>query len=361
MPNVRDRGEGGRFMRVSNLVLAGSRKRAVSLGLVTALILASAPASAAKPGGGGTSDPCAALSLDFPAFAYWKANGKNQQIYVADATGKCIRPVAAIKSGTGGGGSIQFSYPVGGVSNRGRVAWVEAPAVVGVDFTVDTGTRQIAVFAKKTIYSGTGGYISLNKNGSALYSIRNLSSGGQVIDRQALDSVGSPMGPPMTVFEAPVGNIVQTISVNGTETYLFADYHPSPGPPTAPRQLVWIPLDATNVVNVILSHAAQKEFTPAAHPTSDLVVYQDYIPVELRIDGCDPLFIKEIGGAPVPYSPPTAYGLKPTWMNDKVLADGRRGPTRTDTGCDYTGTIMQLDPGTGVQTALTSGYDPDGK
>lgn len=333
----------------------------ILMALSASLLLAAAPAVAAKPGGGGT-DPCAAPGLDFPAFAYWKASGKNQQIYVADATGKCIRSVAAIKSGTGGGGSIQFSYPVDGAGDtRGRVAWVEAPAVVGVDFTVDTATRQITVFAKTTTRTQTGGFISLSKNGNTLYSTRYPSSGGLVIDKQALDSVGSPTGPATTVFVAPVGSNVQTISVNGAETYLFADYHPVPGAPTAPWQLVWIPLDSSNVINVIWSHAAQREFTPAAHPSSDLVVYQDVIPVEFRVDGCDPLVIKEIGGATVSYPPPTAYGLKPTWMNGKVLADGRTTPDPTTKGCKYTGTIMQLDLATGVQTALTNGYDPDGR
>ena len=59
-------------------------------------------------------------------------------------------------------------------------------------------------------------------------------------------------------------------------------------------------------------------------------------------------------------TPPLAYGLKPTWVNDKVLADGR-APRLQDGGCDYTGTIMQLDPNTGVQTPLVTGYDPDGR
>ena len=105
---------------------------------------------------------------------------------------------------------------------------------------------------------------------------------------------------------------------------------------------------------------AGKQFTATAHPSLDLVVYDDYIPIAQQTNGCDPLVIKDIGGATVPYPLPLAYGLKPTWVNDKVLADGR-APKFHDVGCDYTGTIMQLDPISGVQTPLVTGHDPDGR
>ena len=52
--------------------------------------------------------------------------------------------------------------------------------------------------------------------------------------------------------------------------------------------------------------------------------------------------------------------MKSTWLNGKVLADGRARSSRDD-GCNYTGIIMQTDSVTGEQTALISGYDPDGR
>ena len=52
--------------------------------------------------------------------------------------------------------------------------------------------------------------------------------------------------------------------------------------------------------------------------------------------------------------------MKSTWLNGKVLADGRIQPTRGD-NCAETGIDDMIDPVTGEQTALTSGYDPDGR
>lgn len=304
------------------------------------------------------SDPCAVAGLDFPAFAFFRISGSAAEFFVADSTGKCVRSVH--KSETGAGPTIQFSYPVGGAPNRGRLAWNEGdsasgPTVVGMDFTVDLATRQLTVFPKTIIHAGTGGYITLSKNGNALYTITYPIPEETVIYKYALSPVGAPLGPPETVFEAPAGAIVGSISVNGADTVIFADWHPAPGPPTAPRQLVWIPLDSSNSYYVIESHDEQLEFAPAAHPSSDLVVYQD----PPSVGSCDRLVIKEIGGATVPYPLQPAYGLLPTWLNGMILADGREWVRNK--GCRYSGIIMRLDPGTGAQTGLTTGRSPDGR
>ena len=314
--------------------------------LCATLAFASTQAMAAKPGGGG-STPCT-TAVGFPAFAYWKPAGNTIEILVADATGKCVRSVIQ-SSGTGA--TIQFSYPVSGTSNRGRIAWVTAPSVVSVDFTVDAVTRQITVFAKKTIYSGTGGFISLSKNGSALYSTRYSGSGAPVIDRIQLDAVGSPAGVPTLVLQAPAASNLQTISVNGDETVIFADYKPIAG--ASVYKLVWILLTDPNTYHEIDSDNSSNswEFSPAADPSSSRVAYQKY---SVTSSGCDLLVTSDVNGQPT-YPQQSAYGVKPTWLNGMILADGR---TAT---CSYTGTIMQTDPISGLQVALTSGYDPDGK
>ena len=125
---------------------------------------------------------------------------------------------------------------------------------------------------------------------------------------------------------------------------------------------MWIPLYGNNEIHVLAEHPFQAEYAigPTAHPSLDFVVYEDYIPIAEQTNGCDPLVIKEIGGATVSYPLPLAYGLKPTWVNDKVLADGRT-PRLHDVGCEYTGTIMQLDRISGIQIPLVTGYDPDGR
>jgi hypothetical protein len=315
------------------------------------LALASTTASAGVASG----DPCAKPGLDFPAFAFWRPSGKTQQIFVADSTATCIRSVATVKSGTGGGGSIQFSYPVIGSDNTvtGRVVWVEAPAVVGVDFTVATGTNQISVGSKKTLYAGTGGGISLSRTGHTLYSTRFLPTGEIFIDKLALDTGGAAAVP---VFRTATTNeYIGTIAVNGDETLLYADYKPI-ADASFHYQLVLIPLDSSNSLEVLDSNAASRGFNPAVDPwsSSNRVAYQR---VAAIAGSCDVLVTSsDLSTTPVDTLQP---GMKPTWLNGRILADGRVASTRN--GCDYTGTIMQTNPGSGVQTALTSGYDPDGK
>jgi hypothetical protein len=325
--------------------------------IAATLALVSATAMAAKPGGGGSTDPCANSGLDFPAFAYWMPSGKTMEILVADATGKCIRSV--IRS-SGTGATIQFSYPVVGADGvtRGRVVWVDAPAVVAVDFTVATGTNQISVGPKKTLYTGTGGGISLSKDGHTLYSSRFLNTGEIFIDKLALDTVGAVAVPVLQT--ATTNEYIGTISVSGDETVLYADYKPSAGAsPLYQLVYVLLPGGSITATSVLDSNNSSRELNPAVDPWSSSyrVAYQR---VAATAGGCD-LLVTSSSLNPfatiLPLQP--AYGMKPTWLNGKILADGRVASTRN--GCDYTGTIMQTDPATGVQTALTSGYDPDGK
>jgi hypothetical protein len=299
-----------------------------------------------------SSDPCATTGLDFPAFAFWRPTGQGLQIFVADATGQCVRSVT---SGTGTGGTLEFSYPVVGTDGvtRGRVAWIDAPAVVAVDFTVSAGTNSIAADSRRTVYPRSGGYISLSRDGHTLYSNNYLESGGTVINRLGLDP---PLGDPEPVFSTTDPNsFPAAFSVNADETLLFADYSTYSGGSSL-KELVWIPLDGTNTINPIDSNTMQLEHSPAAVPdSSNRVAYQK------RTDAsgtCEALVVSDVNGHPT-YPAQLALGIKPTWVNGSIVADGRALGRRGS--CSYTGTIMRTDPVTGVQTALTQGYDPDGR
>ena len=298
------------------------------------------------------SDPCATPGLDFPAFAFWRPAGQGQEIFVADATGQCVR---SVMSGTRAVGSLEFSYPVVGSDGltRGRVVWVESSAIVAVDFTVAPVTNNITVDPRRTVYTGTGGYISLSRDGQTLYTQRNLESGGTVIEKVRLE----PLGAPMPLFATPAGEdrFTMSMSVNEDESLLFADYVTYAGG-SALYQLVWIPLDGTNAVNPIESSATHVNYTPAVAPgPSNRVVYNK--PTDAG-GICYVLVTSDVNGHPT-YPAQLALGVKPTWLNGSILADGlavgRRG------SCDYTGTIMRTDPITGAQTALTLGRDPDGR
>lgn len=300
-----------------------------------------------------TIDPCTVAGIDFPAFAYWKPSGKGIEILVADAAGKCSRSV--IKS-SGTGPTIEFSYPVVGADGvtRGRVVWMDAPAVVAVDFTVVAGTNQISVGARRVVYARTGGYISLSRDGHTLYSSNYLDSGETVINRLSLDPIGAPT--PVFTSAADGLSFPSMFSVNGDETLIFADY-PDYSGSSRLSQLVWIPLDGSNTYNVIDEREGQSgEFDPAADPWSSRVAYQK----PTATSGyCESLVTSDVSGHPA-YPMQPANASSSTWLNGKVLADGRALSTRGN-DCAYTGIIMQTDPLTGEQTALTSGYDPDGR
>jgi hypothetical protein len=298
-----------------------------------------------------SSDPCATPGLDFPAFAFWRPAGQGLQIFVADTTGQCVRSVT---SGTGIGGTLEFSYPVVGTDGvpRGRVAWLDGPDVVAVDFSIAAGTNSIAADPRRTVYPQSGGYISLSRDGHTLYANNYTESGGTVINRLRLDP---PLGDPEQVFSTSDPSSFPTVfSVNANETLLFADYATYSGGSSL-KELVWIPLDGTNTINPIDSNTMQLEHSPAADPdSSNRVAYQK------RTDSsgtCQALVVSDVNGHPT-YPAQLALGIKPTWVNGSIVADGRALGRRGS--CPYTGTIMRTDPVTGVQTALTQGYDPDG-
>jgi hypothetical protein len=298
-----------------------------------------------------SSDPCTTPGLDFPAFAFWRPAGQGLQIFVADATGQCVRSVT---SGTGIGGTLEFSYPVVGTDGvpRGRVAWLDGPDVVAVDFSIAAGTNSIAADPRRTVYPQSGGYISLSRDGHTLYANSYTESGGTVINRLRLDP---PLGDPEQVFSTSDPSSFPTVfSVNANETLLFADYATYSGGSSL-KELVWIPLDGTNTINPIDSNTMQLEHSPAADPdSSNRVAYQK------RTDSsgtCQALVVSDVNGHPT-YPAQLALGIKPTWVNGSIVADGRVLGRRGS--CPYTGTIMRTDPVTGVQTALTQGYDPDG-
>jgi hypothetical protein len=213
------------------------------------------------------------------------------------------------------------------------------------------------VLPRKILYTGTAGNISLSKNGLSLYTTRFPAEGGVVIDRQVLDSAGSPVGAPATVFSAPADRTLMGISVNSADTLLFADSRLRQSP-TSPYEVIWIPLDGSNMFNVVATVPGRFDTDPAAHPTLDLVVYQNRV---AESKGCDQLIIKDLGGATVNYPNAPKYGLRPAWVGNKVVADGRTKPDWYYGTCSYTGTIMQLDPATGIQSALINGYAPDGR
>ncbi len=293
----------------------------------------------------GNGDPCLLPGLDFPAFTYWKSSGNGQAIYVADSTGVCSRMITTVKGAAGG---ATFAYPVD--AEKGRLVWADA-GIVGVDFTIDSTTNDINVGNVVRYSDIPTGTFTLSRDGQTLY----LATDCRTLARLSLD--GSGVMTPILSIEGL--KCLSNLSVNGDESLLFADLSDSSA--TVTYSLVRIPLTPPGSYEVVAQNPSgtSYEFTPAADPSSNLIAYREW----LLTDGtyCDLLVIKDgTTGIELSYGQP-AHGLKPTWLNGMVLADGRALARRRDDSCRYTGTIMQLDPISGEQVLLLDGYDPDGK
>ncbi len=323
------------------------------------LLLVATTVNAAKPGGGGTSDPCAASNLDFPAFTYWQQSGEGQQLFVADASGKCSRPVVKPTPGMGSVGAGAFSYPVVGKTNVGRVVWPEGNAIYGMDFTV-TGTS-IALGARNLLYSGSLYSLDLSKDGNTLYiGVTGPIVKALTIDTNFLSDVY--VGVAGTAF-----NFVLAISADGSA--LFVDQFTQA---SGVVQLIRIDLPCVGSCTTVLATSTPgsiaSAFYPAPSPVAvdglgpPILVFSDYQPGSnncwqlryLDVSASNANAVSVFGGTQ------PRYGRGSSWYGDQLLTNGRKPPDSRGK-CADTGMITQIDPATSAETALVRGYDPDGR
>lgn len=319
--------------------------------LCAALALASAQAVAAKPGGGGSTDPCAAPGLDFPAFTYRQLSGKDQLIYVADATGKCSRLVYKSSSNAGSFGAGAFSYPVAGTANVGRVAWPDGNAIWAVDFTV-TGSS-IQVGTKQKIYDGFLTSLDLSKDGNTLY-VGGYDASGNLPAIKAVTISAVPTTSFIYVGTI-VGSFFFTVDAGDTAA-LHADLSL---PANTGHELIRFSLPCDETCPSIIATNAAPVYPAARHATS-IVAYSDYL---VGSNNCWQLkYLNVSGASPTPAFDGTQprYGTRSSWYGDKVLTNGRKSPDGSGR-CADTGMVTQVDPATGAETPLVRGYDPDGR
>jgi len=313
------------------------------------LTLVSISAVAGKPGGGGSTDPCATSELDFPAFTYWQQSGNEQQIYVADALGKCSRAVYKTSGNIGTVGAGAFSYPVLGTNNVGRVVWPDGSAIWGIDFTV-TGSS-IQVGTKWKIYDGLLTSLDLSKNGNTLYVGGYDESGVYPAIKAVTIDTNS------TVFlyvGATVGSFF--FSVEASDTAVYADLSL---PANTGHQLMRFTLPCTGSCSSVIAANAAPVY-PAASYTTPVVAYSDYL---AGFNNCWQLRYLDVSGI-VPISAfaggQPRYGTRSSWYGDQVLTNGRKSPDRFGR-CAGTDMVTLVDPSNGAETPLVRGYDPDGR
>lgn len=319
--------------------------------IVATLALASTAVVAAKPAGGGTTDPCATSGLEFPAFMYRQLSGKEQQIYVADATGKCSRLVYRSSNNAGSFGAAAFSYPVAGTAtkNVGRVVWPDGNAIWAIDFIV-AGTS-IEVLPKRKVFDGLLNALDLSKDGSTLY------VSGYSDDLPAIKAVTIASNATSDLYVgANTGSFFFTVEAGDNAVYADLSLPPN----TGGHQLLRIDLPpcVESCADVIAANAAP--VYPAANSARSIVAYSDYLAGSnncwqlkyLDVSDAAPTQVFE-GGQP-------RYGTRSSWYGDMVLTNGRKSPDGSGR-CADTGMVTKVDPSTGAETPLVRGYDPDGR
>jgi hypothetical protein len=312
------------------------------------LALANTAAMAAKPGGGGTTDFCATSGLDFPAFTYRQLSGKEQQIYVADADGKCSRLVYKSSSNAGSFGAAAFSYPVAGTTNNvGRVVWPDGNAIWAINFTV-TGTS-IQVGPKFKVYEGLLNALDLSRDGSTLY-VSGYSGSFPAIKAVTIAT--------SSTSDLYVGAIEGSFffTVEASDDAVYADLSL---PANTGHELLRVDLPCVEPCAEVLA-ANMAPVYPAVNSTGSIVAYSDYLVGSnncwqlkyLDVSGVTPTQVFA-GGQP-------RYGTRSSWYGNKVLTNGRKSPDGSGR-CADTGMVTQVDPSTGAETPLLRGYDPDGR
>ena len=311
-------------------------------------------AQAAKPGGGGT-DPCAAVGLDFPAFAYRTVSGKTHTIYVADAEGKCNR---AVTTSTINPMAPKFSYPVDGTTNKGRIVFLQGAGVIyAVDFTVGTGNRVTS--NPKRLLTTTSGCCSLD-----------LSSDGQTVYFSETDtslarfSVAAPASP-VRIYTLPPEDsswFFQMGSVNGDGTRFFAT-KTGLGENAGGSQLVRIDL-LSGIESLLREWLPQdgygaNPFWPSADKSQARVAFNEY---NLNTNNCTPLTVTDYSGNqlfPAPFTT-ERVGRDPTWVGNDVVMQ-RRTPMDGSGKCSTTTSISMIDLDSTAETVLVTGHNPDGR
>ena len=292
-----------------------------------------------------SGDPCAVPGLDFPAFTYAQQSGSTQQIYVADATGTCSRPLYLVTEGYSAQLSA-FSYPIVGSSNRGRVVWLEGSQVKGGDFTV-SGTT-VSVDPKRTIVSSVDCCaLELSRDARHVY----VSTSQSRLER-------------ILVADPSVRELIKTIaddgwfvdgSVNGDESAFFVEEQRMSGNQVTGRELIRIDL-ITLQANVLVSSGIAR-FWAAADSNSSLIAYTDYV---VGSNNCYLLQLADgATGQTMSYGQPR-YGVNSTWYGGKILTNGYKPPKGAGR-CDGMDTITEIDPGTSAERSLTRGFYPDGR
>ena len=293
-----------------------------------------------------TNDPCAVAGTDFPAFAFVKGSGTTQQVYVANATGTCSKPLFTVTDGYSASTSLSFSYPVDGSVDRGRVVWREGTQVVGGDFTVSgtdvvVGSRQIFVTGVDCCA------LELSPTGDFLY----VSTAQRTLSKVSVENPANRS----VIKTLTDDGWFTTATSSGDESALYVEENRMQGTQPAERQLIRI--DLADLASTLLVPDNVSQYWPAADPGSNRIAYTFYL---VGSNNCYQLQIMDgTTGALISFGQPR-YGTGATWVNGKILSNGYSEPSRRNK-CAAIDKVTEVDPATGSETQIITGWAPDGR
>ena len=303
-----------------------------------------------------TSDPCTQPGLDFPAFVYWRQNGAStRQLLVADATGTCSRSIMNFVAANG----TAFSYPVAGTENVGRIVFSDNGNINWRDFTVNHDDNSIVLGNTIPLLPSldVAGH-ELSPDGTTVYfSVGAGSPEGYA--RIYKSVIGDPQ-PPQEVYRSLIpGAGFNNLSVSTDGTTLVVEQL-SPFPVTYRVLRLTLPCSDAIACATVLAETATvaAPFWPALNSIEPTVGYAEYLP---GFNQCSQVrFLDLATGAPVYAGTQPRYGTALSWLDNKLLVNGHKPPDRRAT-CQQTGFVTLIDPATGAETPLVSGYGPDGR
>ena len=300
-----------------------------------------------------TSDPCAKPGLDFPAFTYWRQSGSSQQLYVADSTATCSRAIMTIVGANG----AEFSYPVAGTTNVGRIVFPANGTIDWVDFTVNHSDNTIALGNSTPLFANWNlGGVGLSPDGTTVYYTTSPTSpeGTAIIYRMTIGDAQ----PPQEIYRSGIaGAILNVPSISADGATLIIE---QTGSPNLDRILrITLPCaDAVACTTVLADEPVAAAYWPSLNSTGTTVAYSDFLG---GFNGCYQLrFVDSATAIPLFGGTQPRYGKQSSWLGDQLLVNGRTPPTRKGT-CSETGMVTVIDPATGAETPLVSGFSPDGR
>lgn len=303
-----------------------------------------------------TSDPCTQPGLDFPAFTYWRQSGQStRELLVADSTGTCSRAIMTSSSANG----TVFSYPIASTENVGRILFSRDGSISWMDLTVNQADNTIVLGPTIPVMDSfnLGGF-QLSPDGTTVYFSTGAGSSEGFASLYKL-TIGDAQ-PPQEIYRSMIAGaslMAPSVSVDGTtlvveEIANFPEHH---------KVLrIDLPCSEAAACTTVLAETSTvaAPFWPSLNSVAPTVEYSNYL---AGFNNCFQVrFLDSATGAPQFSGTQPRYGTASSWLGDRLLVNGLLPPDRKGT-CRQSGIVTLIDPATGAETPLVSGFGPDGR